>query len=129
MALRPGSPARDATFGPVSASTDQRGFAFTGPRDIGAYDAGKLANYNAFIWEALPATASGPDFDSNTDFDGDGQTNFQEWLAATNPADRNSVFKIASFVYAAGIPGYRVSVQTVVGRNYRSRAASTCKPG
>ncbi|MBS0657706.1 MAG: hypothetical protein JSR82_05590 [Verrucomicrobia bacterium] len=118
MALRPGSPARDAAFDPVPATTDQRGFAFTGPRDIGAYDAGKLANYNAFIWESLPVTASGPDFDANTDFDGDGQTNFQEWLAGTQPADRNSLFKVASFVYDGGIPGYRVSVQTVVGRNY-----------
>lgn len=118
MALRAGSPARDASFGIIAASGDQRGFPFVGPRDIGAYEAGTTGNYNAFIWEALPATASGPDFDQGTDFDRDGQTNYQEWLAYTNPANLNSVFKIASFVYDSQLPGYRVSVQTVLGRNY-----------
>ena len=37
---------------------DQRGFSLVGTPDLGAYEAGTFTNYNAWIWETLPVTAT-----------------------------------------------------------------------
>ncbi len=44
-----------------------------------------------FIASKLPATASESDKAFNTDYDGDGMTNFAEWVFDSNPADASSV--------------------------------------
>ena len=109
------SPARNASV--VSAITsDQRGFPIAGIADIGAYEAATFANYNAFIWESLPASASVAQHAASFDFDGDGATNGSEWLALTNAADPASLFRITSVVRV--LPNAHVTFTTVLGRNY-----------
>lgn len=58
----------------------------------------------------------GPD-PYNTDSDGDGMTDFEEWLAGTNPFDANSVLRIEQLLLTAG--GEKDIVwQSVAGRCY-----------
>ena len=58
----------------------------------------------------------GPNPDT-TDSDGDGLTNFEEWLAGTNPYDANSVLRIEHFIPTA--TGEKDIVwQSVAGRCY-----------
>ncbi len=121
MALRPGSPARNA--GVASARmTDQRGFPIVGLPDIGAYEAGTLApNYNAFIQETLPATATDPQHAPGFDYDGDGADNHHEWLALTLPADPASRFRVTNFSKTGDT--FSVSFPTVFGRTYQLQSS------
>jgi hypothetical protein len=97
MVLTRGSPAIDAG-GSTTFATDQRGFPrFVGlAPDIGAYESGTAANYNAWIWELLPATATVDQHAASFDFDGDGQSNYNEWLAGTDPENSGSAFRITA---------------------------------
>ena len=115
MALKPGSPARNAAVDSV-AKVDQRGFPIVGTPDIGAYEAGTITNFDNWVWESLPATATDPQHASGADFDGDKQTNMQEWLALTDPADGNSYFKVT----AVSLNGSALTLTfpTVAGRSY-----------
>ncbi|HEY2574441.1 MAG TPA: choice-of-anchor Q domain-containing protein, partial [Verrucomicrobiaceae bacterium] len=116
MALLPGSPARNAAVGSTSTS-DQRGFAITdGQPDIGAYEAGNVTNFNAWIYESLPASANAIQHLSGSDFDGDGVSNYNEWLALTNPADPTSYFHVTNSFISNGY--LNVFFPTVTGRNY-----------
>jgi hypothetical protein len=85
MALLPGSPARNAAGG-STVESDQRGFTMTGIPDLGAYEAGTVTNCVAWLWETLPADATEAQRDPGFDFDGDGQSNGDEWVTLTNPA-------------------------------------------
>jgi parallel beta-helix repeat protein len=117
MALEPGSPALNhATVLAPPITSDQRGFPIIGTPDIGAYEAGTTTNYNAWIYENLPATATAAQHASGADYDGDGVTNYYEWLALTNPADPTSFLHITNTV----ISGSNISITypTVVGRHY-----------
>lgn len=93
MALLAGSPARDAAMD-STFTFDQRDF----PRpmegnhiaavveDIGAYEAGTFdPNYNAYIWEKLPADALVAEHDAEEDYDHDGASNEDEWVMGSNP--------------------------------------------
>ncbi len=86
--------------------------------DIGAYEAGTLSpNYNAYIYETLPAAATPAHhavaFDFDGDGDGDGQTNEAEWRAITNAPSSNSFFALTAtvsvkpFTVPASTPGRR----------------------
>jgi hypothetical protein len=81
-------PAHNAAVG-SSVTGDQRGFTIVRTPDIGAYEAGHISNYFAWIYENLPAsTANNAAAHAMTlDYDGDGVTNFNEWMALTNPGD------------------------------------------
>ena len=98
MALRPGSPARNASANSPFVS-DQRGFpiSYTIP-DIGAYEAGNLANCATYFAETYPPTAPAASVGPAGDFDGDGSSNEQEWNAQTDPANPASFFRILSSV-------------------------------
>lgn len=118
MALALGSPARNASIS-STATADQRSFPIIGTADIGAYETGNnlTTNYNVWIYETLPATATAPQHASTFDFDSDGQTNNAEWLALTNPANSNSRFTMSiSPISGGNLP---FSFQTAVGRNYQ----------
>jgi hypothetical protein len=55
-------------------------------------------------------------FDSSEDEDGDGTSNFIEYLAGTNPQSAASVFR-PSGAYEGGV--FRMPVPTMTGRDYR----------
>jgi hypothetical protein len=123
MALEPGSPARDvaAVLSPAVTS-DQRGFPIVGTPDIGAYEAGTLGpNYNAYIWESLPATATAAQHAAGTDFDGDGVSNYNEWLALTNPADNTSYLHFTQFNMHPALSNGEVDITfpSAPGRTYQ----------
>ncbi len=124
MALLPGSPARDAASALSPAITsDQRGFPIVGAPDIGAYEAGTLGtNYNAWIYETLPATATPAQHATTFDYDNDGQTNLDEFNIQTSAASAASFFQPASFVNASGL---NITFPTATGRNYRLRQSDT----
>ncbi len=119
-AVLPASLARNAAIG-STFSNDQRGFPIVGPADIGAYEAGTLAtNYNAFIWESLPTVGNGtisdPQHAPTFDYDRDGQSNVNEWLALTAPADATS-FLHATQVLLTG-NDVHLTFPSVSGRHY-----------
>ena len=115
MALRPGSPARNAATG-SSATADQRGFPIVGVPDIGAYEVGTLTNCASYLAESLPATAAPSQITPEADLDGDGATNEQEWNALTDPANPASVLRIRSAVRSGG--NLILTFPTVNGLNY-----------
>lgn len=95
-----------------------------GIRDIGAYEAGTLSNYNAYIWESLPTagngTATDPLHAAAYDYDSDGVTNFNEWLALTSPADATSYLRVTQATVTGNT--FSVTFPTVIGRNYSLEA-------
>ncbi len=100
---------------------DQRGFPVVGVPDIGAYEAGTHTNYNAFIWETLPATATAPQAAATFDYDGDGASNSGEYIAGTSVTDRTSVFRIIQSALSS--PDFSVTFPTVSGRTYQLQAS------
>ncbi len=124
MALRPGSPARNA--GVASARMmDQRGFINFGLPDIGAYEAGVHSGYSAFIWETLPATATTDQHAATADYDGDGAVNGDEFIAGTLVTDPGSVFRIKQSVRSGS--SLSVTFPTRTGRTYRVLASPDLK--
>ncbi len=118
MALLLGSPAKNP---PTSSpfATDQRGFVITdGMPDVGAYEAGDVSNFNAWIYENLPAsTATNAAVHATTyDYDGDGVTNFNEWLLLTNPSDPNSYLHITQTSRSGS--NFSITFPSVLGRHY-----------
>lgn len=116
MALKPLSPARDAAVG-SSVTSDQRGFPLVSTPDLGAYEAGTLTNYNAWIWELLPAPATVAQHATTFDFDADGASNFNEWLAQTSPGDPSSYLRITQ-TSLSPTGHIIVTFPSVSGRNY-----------
>jgi hypothetical protein len=117
MALLPGSPARDAAPLLVPALTsDARGFGIFGPPDIGAYEAGNLNNYNAWVYEILPANATVPQRAPTFDFDADGLSNNDEWIALTDPNNSNSRF---AATVTGSLASLNIIFPTSLGRSYR----------
>jgi type VI secretion system secreted protein Hcp len=60
--------------------------------------------------------------DANDDLDRDGLTNYQEFLAGTNPNDVNSVFRVSRVNLASG--QVRITWNSVAGKTYTIHAAS-----
>ncbi|HEX8077772.1 MAG TPA: choice-of-anchor Q domain-containing protein, partial [Chthoniobacterales bacterium] len=119
MALKPGSPARNAATG-STITTDQRGFPIIGVPDIGAYEAGTITNFNNFIWETLPASATDEQHDADADYDGDGQSNSSEFIAGTDAGNSASVFKMT---IDRNQSVFTLTFTTVLGRRYRLQSS------
>ncbi len=120
FALLPASPARNASTVIAPAPTmDQRGYPIIGTPDIGAYEAGNLTqNYNAWIWESLPATATAGQRLGTFDFDNDGQTNLTEFIFQTNPNSPNQSTRLTITQSGSNV---LISLPTALGRTYRLR--------
>lgn len=118
MLLLLGSPARNgALFSLVS--TDQRGFGlFGGSADMGAYEAGTTTIYKVWIYENLPASTAlnAAQHDAAFDYDGDGASNQQEWVARTIPGNPASTLRITQVALAGS--NYTITFPTVSGRIY-----------
>jgi hypothetical protein len=130
IALLAGSPARNAAAGSL-ATSDQRGVAIVGTADSGAYEAGASGiNYESFIWESLPTAGNGlitdPLHAGTHDFDGDGQTNADEWAALTHPADGASFFAAAIAISGADAV---VTFPSAAGRTYTLQTSADLSPG
>ena len=125
MTLRPGSVARNAAPG-STLTADQRGFAIVGTPDVGACEAGSTGNFNAWIWETLPNTVSAADAAPTADFDRDGATNENEWLALTIPNDPSSRFTPISTRSGGNVV---ISFPTVAGRTYTLWRSDNLTPG
>lgn len=110
-----------------TATSDQRGFPIVGTPDIGAYEAGTFTNYNAWIYETLPAAATLDQHDATFDYDGDGQTNGSEWAALTDPASAASSFRITSAVRSGG--NLLILFASVTGRTYTLQQSDTLAAG
>jgi predicted outer membrane repeat protein len=79
MALRPGSPARNAAVG-STITTDQRGFPVVGIPDIGAYEAGTFNSFLTWSWETAGSALS-----FNSDNESDGAINGLEYATRRDP--------------------------------------------
>lgn len=121
MALLPGSPAHENAMG-SSIDRDQRGFPIVGTADLGAYESGTITNFDNYVWETLPATASLAQHDRGFDYDADGQSNEAEWMALTNPVDPTSRF--AAVIQSQG-SSLKITVPTALGRLYVLKESST----
>ncbi len=118
MALLMGTPAHNAAVN-STFTTDQRGFAITdGHPDIGAYEAGNISNFNAWIYENLPANCStnAAVHATTYDYDGDGVTNFNEWLLLTNPGDSTSFLHITQTTRSGS--NFSITFPSGLGRHY-----------
>ncbi|MBS0657620.1 MAG: hypothetical protein JSR82_05145 [Verrucomicrobia bacterium] len=114
-ALRAGSPARDAAFSTI-VLRDQRGLPRVNAADLGAYEAGqRFPTFLAYIWETLPPSATLADHAADADFDGDGSSNYQEYLTSNDPTNPKSFFR-PTVRLADGL--LLVAFPTVAGRSY-----------
>jgi len=127
MALRPGSPARNAAT-TSTATSDQRGFPIVGARDIGAYEAGNalFTNYNIYIQETLPANATDPQHAAAFDFDSDGMNNQDEFLFGTAAESAISVFRPLVTKDGGDI---LINFPAILGRTYTLQRSDTLAPG
>ena len=104
MALLPTSPARHAATNSTITS-DQRGFPIVGVPDIGAYEAGTLLDYDAWVWETFPTNATPAQRLAAADYDGDGRLNVTEYAALTSGSMSNAGAALVFTRNAAGTVG------------------------
>ena len=88
----------------------------TEDRHFVRFEAGTLTNYNAYIWETLPVSATVAQHAASFDFDGDGEINGDEFIAFTSADSPSSVLRILRIVRNGS--QVELTYTTVVGRNY-----------
>ena len=87
-----------------------------GDPDIGAYESDAFDSYSAWSAERLPQNATAGQRAGDFDYDGDGETNYDEWINGTYPASGASRFDPA-MTWEAGM--LRFTFPTGPGRLYR----------
>ena len=107
----------------ASASSDLDGNSRIagGTVDIGAYEFQTPASTISYAWLQRYGLSADTSSD-NSDPDGDGLTNWQEWRAGTDPTNGLSVLRLLSATGAA--PGVAVTWQSVSGKTYVVERAS-----
>ncbi len=81
-------------------------------------------------WEALHGLDQNSAADSALDLDGDGQSNLDEYLANTNPANSASSFQVVRIEEIVGSPGMvQLSWSSVPGMTYQVEASDSMQPG
>ena len=104
LALLLTSPARNAAVGSL-ATGDQRGFPIVGVPDLGAYEAGTLLDYDAWVWETFPTNAMPAQRLASADYDGDGRLNATEYATLTSGSVSNAGPALVFTRNAAGTVG------------------------
>lgn len=104
-------------FAPAGPDSDGNPRFAGGTVDIGAYELQSPQSIISYAWRQhylsnLPPFGLG-DFD---DADGDGQTNWQEWRAGTNPRDAFSVLRLLTPLVTTD--GLLVRWQSLSGQSY-----------
>jgi len=63
------------------------------------------------------------EYDANADYDGDGQSNYAEYVAGSNPFDKTDTFSVREMALEKGLDGY-VAIRVFVsqGRSYTVKA-------
>jgi hypothetical protein len=70
-------------------------------------------------WESFYGLNSNDPTDADDDFDGDGMTNRQEYIAGTDPSNAASIFRITSFSHNRVAGSAALTFSSVNGRLYR----------
>jgi len=109
---------KSADAPPLSYSYDLAGnILHLGPPATGDSDQDQLPDdWELANFGSLNETGSG-------DFDGDGQTNLEEFIAGTDPADKNSSLRIIEATVTGGAA--KLLIQTVAGRTYQLQSKAT----
>ena len=81
-------------------------------------------------WQVLYfSNAMSPDANPSLDFDGDGMTNLQEYLAGTDPTDPLSLLNITSFSVASAEQAFQLAFPSLLNRYYQiQRTADLMDP-
>lgn len=90
---------------------------FIGKIDMGAYEfqGPGMGEFTAWLQQhGLPIDGSADNLDS----DGDGVSNWQEWLADTDPANAASVLKMMAPAFSSDLSNLTLTWQSVTNRTY-----------
>lgn len=129
-----GAPKVDLRTGVLTGNVYSANCGWIGLSNAAAYvqtdtiDQGQLdTNGLPIAWELLNFSHAG--VDPNADPDGDGMSNFQEYLAGTNPNDSNSDLEITAFSATLGGANATVTWESVLTRNYYLQKRLGLNPG